>query len=298
MKLSPSAGIRNALTYLSNPLNSRKALLPAAAAHTATAHTAATMPPAAPVRHILGSSLTVSKPTWWLESRFHFSFADYYNPKNMNFGALRVLNDDLVKPKAGFGAHPHRDAEIFSYIVTGELAHKDSMGNYESLPRGCVQYMSAGTGVVHSEMNDGDKTCRFLQIWLTPDQRGHDPQYGSATYEAADRHNRLLHMLGGTGAVPSWPTIQKGRCINLHQDANVFVSESDPGVQHDITLAAGRQAYLVCIEGSLSVGTSDAETVLKQRDAAELVADKKPVYLSLKAGEQGTHFMLIELKIG
>ncbi len=94
---------------------------------------------------------------------------------------------------------------------------QDSMGNYESLPRGCVQYMSAGTGVTHSEMNDGDKTCRFLQVWLTPDQRGHSPQYGSAQYSKDDRHNKLLHLLGGTGAVPSWSTIQAGRCIKLHQ---------------------------------------------------------------------------------
>ncbi len=91
------------------------------------------------------------------------------------------------------------------------------MGNYESLPRGCVQYMSAGTGVVHSEMNDGDKTCRFLQVWLTPDQRGHTPQYGSAQYDRQDRHNKLLHMLGGTGPVPTWSTFQAGRCIKLHQ---------------------------------------------------------------------------------
>ncbi|PRW58902.1 pirin domain-containing [Chlorella sorokiniana] len=254
------------------------------------------MAPVSPIRHIPASGLTVSKPTWWLESRFHFSFADYYNPKNMNFGALRVVNDDLVKPKAGFGAHPHTNAEIFSYIVQGELSHRDSMGNYESLPRGCVQYMSAGTGVVHAEMNDGDKTCRFLQVWLTPDQRGHKPQYGSARYEKQHRHNKLLHLLGGTGAVPQWKNIEAGEAIALHQDANVFASESDAGVSHDITLAAGRQAYLVCIEGSMTVSTSDTEVALSQRDAAELVADRKPVYLQLTAGDKGSHFLLIEMK--
>ncbi|KAL4434154.1 hypothetical protein ABPG75_000595 [Micractinium tetrahymenae] len=255
-------------------------------------------PGAASVRHIPAEKLAVSKPTWWLESRFHFSFADYHNPSNTNFGALRVVNDDLVKPKAGFGAHPHRDAEIYSYVLQGELSHKDSMGNYESLGRGCVQYMSAGTGVTHAEMNDGDKTCRFLQVWITPDRRGHEPQYGSSSYDKADRHNKLLHILGGTGAVPAWPGLQKGRCITLHQDANVFVSENDAGVQHDITLGAGRQAYLVCMEGSLTVATGESETHMKQRDAAELVADKKPDYLSLKAGSEGAHFMLIEMKQG
>jgi redox-sensitive bicupin YhaK (pirin superfamily) len=99
---------------------------------------------------MLAASLHVSKPTWWLESRFHFSFADYWDPQRMNFGALRVVNDDYVQPKAGFGTHPHRDAEIFSYVLEGQLSHKDSMGHKEALGRGCVQYMSAGTGVMHS----------------------------------------------------------------------------------------------------------------------------------------------------
>lgn len=96
------------------------------------------------------ASLHVSKPTWWLESRFHFSFADYWDPQRMNFGALRVVNDDFVQPRAGFGSHPHRDAEIFSYVLDGQLSHQDSMGHKEALGRGCVQYISAGTGVVHS----------------------------------------------------------------------------------------------------------------------------------------------------
>ncbi|PSC75914.1 pirin domain-containing [Micractinium conductrix] len=251
---------------------------------------------AASVRHIPASSLHVAKPTHWLVSRFHFSFADYYNPKNMNFGALRVLNDDLVKPRNGFGAHPHSNAEIFSYILSGELSHADSMGRVESLPRGCVQYMSAGTGVVHEEMNNGDATCRFLQVWMTPDARGHKPQYGSASYDKVDRHNQLLHLLGGTGAVPAGPNVKEGKCIKLHQDANVFVSESDAGVQHSITLGAGRQVYLTCAEGSLTVGTGETETQLKEQDAAELVAAKTPGYITLTAGPEGAHFMLIEMK--
>lgn len=164
------------------------------------------------LRKIPESALHVSKPTWWLESRFHFSFADWYDRSRMNFGALRcvpwhieheptigacrdrpairrVVNDDLVQPRAGFGTHPHTNAEIFSYVVrgpcprepalfhgihvsqlpawvvdAGELTHADSMGNRESLPRGCVQFMSAGSGVTHSEMNDGSEVCRFLQV--------------------------------------------------------------------------------------------------------------------------------------
>ncbi|GIM07422.1 hypothetical protein Vretimale_11516 [Volvox reticuliferus] len=203
----------------------------------------------ATVARVPHSSLHLSKPTWWLESRFHFSFADYWDPARENFGVLRVLNDDLVKAGAGFGAHPHRDAEIFSYVVAGQLSHADSMGNKEALPRGCVQYMSAGTGVVHSEMNEGSETCRFLQLWITPDRRGHKPQYGSSVYDKADRHNRLLQILGGTGASPAWPKTAKPQSIHLHQDANVFVSESDPLTRFELSLGPKRQAYMVCIEG-------------------------------------------------
>lgn len=229
--------------------------------------------------------------------RFHFNFADFWGGRD-SFGALRVVNDDLVKPRAGFGTHPHRDAEIFSYIVDGELSHKDSIGNKESLPRGCVQYLSAGTGITHSEMNDGDKTCRFLQVWITPDQRGHAPQYGSTRYQKADRHNRLLHILGGTGAVPTWSTVSSNQPIKLHQDTNVFVSESDAGVEHQVVLGPRRQAYLVCIEGSMQVSGPRGEPLeLTQRDAADLVADRSsPLHLTLAAGAQGAHFMLIEMQ--
>lgn len=178
--------------------------------------------PASSVRIYPSKLLHVSKPTWWLESRFHFSFADYYDPNRMNFGALRVLNDDLVQPKAGFGTHGHKDAEIFSYVVDGFLSHKDSMGNVESLPRGCVQYLSAGRGITHSEMNQHDEICRFLQIWFTPDAKGHTPQYGSSQYGKADRHNKLLLVLGGTGSVPTWEKVSIPNSIKLHQDANVF----------------------------------------------------------------------------
>ncbi|CAL8467958.1 g7496 [Coccomyxa elongata] len=246
----------------------------------------------ASLRKISNAFLHVSKPTWWLESRFHFSFADYYNPKNTNFGVLRVLNDDLVKGHAGFGTHSHRDAEIFSYILDGNLMHADSMGNKESLPRGAVQYLSAGSGIRHSEMNDWDETTRFLQIWITPDQRGHKPQYGSRVHAHEDRHNRLLHLLGGTGIPLAWNNVHSvGQPISLHQDVNVYVSENDPNVAQEIALGEGRQAYLVAIEGSLDVnGTS-----LEQRDAVELVAGSQQMPVTLTSGNIGSHFMLIEM---
>ncbi len=107
----------------------------------------------------------------WLKSKFHFSFAEYFNPDNMNFGVLRVINDDLVAPHTGFNLHPHADMEIISYVVEGELTHGDSMGNKSTITRGHVQYMSAGTGVYHSEHNLGENVLRFLQIWILPDRK-------------------------------------------------------------------------------------------------------------------------------
>ncbi|GIM07420.1 hypothetical protein Vretimale_11516 [Volvox reticuliferus] len=248
----------------------------------------------ATVARVPHSSLHLSKPTWWLESRFHFSFADYWDPARENFGVLRVLNDDLVKAGAGFGAHPHRDAEIFSYVVAGQLSHADSMGNKEALPRGCVQYMSAGTGVVHSEMNEGSETCRFLQLWITPDRRGHKPQYGSSVYDKADRHNRLLQILGGTGASPAWPKTAKPQSIHLHQDANVFVSESDPLTRFELSLGPKRQAYMVCIEGDLSANNVKLDT----RDGARITgsSDSGPSPLILTAGPSGAHFLIVEME--
>ena len=112
----------------------------------------------------------------WLESRFHFSFAEYRDFNNMHFGALRVLNDDIVHPQSGFGMHPHNDMEILSYIVDGEITHKDSMGNERTLHRGEVQYMSAGTGVMHSEYNNHkSKDLRLLHIWILPPHKGLPP---------------------------------------------------------------------------------------------------------------------------
>ncbi|KAF6258903.1 RmlC-like cupin [Scenedesmus sp. NREL 46B-D3] len=251
--------------------------------------------PSAAVRLVPAASLHVSKPTWWLESRFHFSFADYWDPERMHFGALRVMNDDLVKPRAGFGRHPHRHAEIFSYILQGNLSHADSMGSSEALPRGCVQYMSAGRGVTHSEMNDHDETCRFIQVWLTPDTTAPgygEPKYGSTRYTKADRHNQLLHMLSGTGPSPAWHSVNGGMApIRLHQDGNVFVSESDAGAAYELQLAARRQAYILCMEGSMRVNSDQ----LQARDAAKLKgADDSATLLKLSTAE-GAHFMVIEM---
>ena len=126
---------------------------------------------------------------------FHFSFASYHNPQNENFGVLRVLNDDEVKPNSGFNTHPHRNMEIFSYVINGKLTHRDSTGNHEVLSRGHVQYISAGTGVSHSELNEQDNWCRFLQIWILPEKMNLPVQYVLHKYCYEERKNKFLQEI-------------------------------------------------------------------------------------------------------
>ncbi len=214
-----------------------------------------------------------------LVSRFHFSFAEYFNPKNMQFGVLRVLNGDQVQPGTGFETHPHENIEIVSYCVDGELTHGDSMGHKETLQRGDVQYLSAGTGITHSEMNDSrDKLLRFLQIWILPDKRGVTPQYGSKRFFRSDRLNRLLHVVSGIGG---------NGAITEHQDINIFTSEIDEGKEVDFRQETGRQSYLVCIEGNL-----DADgTLLTERDAAEITCEGRIIFKAI----QKAHLIIIEM---
>lgn len=214
----------------------------------------------------------------WLRSLFHFSFAQYYNPSNMNFGVLRVINDDLIEAHEGFDMHPHRDMEIVSYVLDGALTHGDNMGNENTISRGHVQYMSAGTGVVHSEHNRADELARLLQIWIVPDQRGYKPQYGDHRFEAKDRHNQWLQIVSSTkGTAP----------IKIHQDANISVLELDAGKTITFEVKADRQAYLVLIEGKSLVNGVQ----LDMRDALESVEES----LTLEA-QENSHYLVIEMR--
>lgn len=214
----------------------------------------------------------------WLQSIFHFSFADYYNPSNMNFGVLRVINDDLVKSNTGFGLHPHRDMEIISYVVDGELNHGDTMGNKNTITRGHVQYMSAGTGIAHTEYNYGQTTSRFLQIWLVPDQHGLTPNYGDHRFEWKDRENKWLQIVSDiTGDAP----------IKIHQDANIYVTQLDPDKEISFQVGPGRQAYLVQIEGSSEINS----ITLNERDALEIVEED----ILIKAKDL-SHVLVVEME--
>lgn len=214
----------------------------------------------------------------WLKSKFHFSFAEYYNPKNMNFGVLRVINDDLINPHTGFDTHPHKDMEIISYVVKGQLTHGDSMGNKSTLSRGQVQYMSAGTGVYHSEHNLGEEVTRLLQIWILPDKTGYEPNYGEYRFPWEERKNRWLHMVSNKeGDSP----------IKINQDINLLALELEEGNEIEYEVKEDRQAYLVQIEGISSI--NDIE--LNQRDAMEIVEEN----IRLRA-KSLSHFLIIEME--
>lgn len=214
----------------------------------------------------------------WLRSVFHFSFAEYYNPKNINFGMLRVINDDLIEPNTGFDMHPHQNMEIISYVVDGELTHSDSMGNTNTITRGHVQYMSAGTGVYHSEHNMGRETLRLLQIWIFPDKSGYEPSYGDHQFNWDDRKNKWLHMVSSrTGDAP----------IKINQDMNIYALELDKGKEIAFSIKKGRQVYMVQVEGSSETN----QIPLHARDSLECTEEA----LLIKAKET-SHLLILEMQ--
>jgi redox-sensitive bicupin YhaK (pirin superfamily) len=223
----------------------------------------------------------------WLDSHFHFSFAEYYNPQNTHFGILRVMNDDLVQPGTGFDTHPHENMEIISYVVNGELTHRDSMDNERTLTRGQVQYMSAGTGVFHSEYNHGNELLRFFQIWIFPDKEGYKPNYGDYRFRLEDRNDRWLPLATGTENKNS------SAPIKIHADINAWAAIISPGKSLDFEVAPGRQAYLALIEGGARLqGKEGSSAALSMRDAAEIRGES----FTVTAGEDGpAHTLVIEM---
>lgn len=209
----------------------------------------------------------------WLKSFHTFSFADYYAPAHMGFRALRVINEDRVQGGKGFGTHPHRDMEIISYVLSGALQHKDSMGTGSIIRPGDVQRMSAGTGVTHSEFNASpSELVHFLQIWILPDQRGHAPSYEQKHFTEADRQNQLRLVASPDGRDGS---------LTIHQDASLFAGllESGKVVAHD--LKAGRSAWLHVARGKVVV----EGTPLGAGDAGAFESDGSDSKISVTASE-------------
>ena len=163
----------------------------------------------------------------WLESRFHFSFADYRNPNNMNFGVLRVLNDDIIHGNSGLDTHSHENMEIISYVVRGEITHKDSLGNVETLEKGEVQYLSAGKGIYHSEHNLNSEDLRLLQMWIIPPKKDLLKLYGFYKYTKEQRQNKLLHVVS---------SLNGNSKVKIYQDINIFVAEAEKGKTLDFKI--------------------------------------------------------------
>ncbi|KRC19254.1 pirin family protein [Acidovorax sp. Root217] len=217
----------------------------------------------------------------WLHSYHSFSFAGYHDPEHMGFGNLRVINEDRIAAGMGFGTHGHRDMEIISYVLSGELAHKDSMGNIKGIPPGDVQRMSAGTGVQHSEFNHAEgQTTHFLQIWLLPDVQGIAPGYEQKAFTDAEKRGTLRRVASPDGADGS---------VTVHADATIYAGLFDGGESATLALDPARKTYVHLVRGALQVNgqalsAGDAALIEKEtalalaegRDAEVLVFDLAP----------------------
>lgn len=194
----------------------------------------------------------------WLKSFHSFSFAGYYDPQHMGFGNLRVINEDRIAPGTGFGTHGHRDMEIISYVLSGELAHKDTMGNVKGIPPGDVQRMSAGRGVQHSEFNHAkDQTTHFLQIWIQPNVTGIEPGYEQKSFPTAEKRGRLRLVASPDAADGS---------VLIHADARVYAGLFDGAEAATLALDPARLGYVHLVRGELTVNG----TRLAAGDAAKL----------------------------
>lgn len=217
----------------------------------------------------------------WLESYHTFSFAEYYNPERMHFGALRVLNDDRVEAGMGFGTHPHENMEIISIPLSGDLEHKDSMGNVAIIKNGDIQVMSAGTGIQHSEYNKSkEKVVRFLQIWLIPNKKNVTPRYGQITLNINDRRNKLQQIVS--------PNVDdEGVWVNQNAWFHLGTFDKDVAATYSIKLP-GNGVYAFVLEGEFTIG----EYHLKRRDGLGLWDTDK---ISIQATSQDAEILLMEV---
>lgn len=216
----------------------------------------------------------------WLSTYWHFSFDNYYDPDNMGWGALRVFNDDVVQPSTGFPTHAHREMEIITYVLEGELEHKDSTGGLGRIHPGEVQRMSAGTGIRHSEYNPSAETpVHLLQMWIIPATNGLSPSYEQQQFSAGQRQGRLLPIASGRG---------ESGTVKLHQDASIYVSDLGQSDRLTHSLEGGRRAYLFVIDGDLQLNEADA---LTRGDQARIENERELRFATAHASQ----FLLIDL---
>lgn len=204
----------------------------------------------------------------WLNSHHSFSFADYFDAEHVEYGPLRVINEDRVVPGAGFGEHGHRDMEIISYVLAGELAHKDSIGNGSVIRPGDVQRMSAGTGIRHSEFNPSNsKPVHFLQIWIQPDVQGIAPSYEEKRFAEDEKRGRLRLIASSDGAQGS---------VLVRQDVRLYAGLFDGAKTATLALAQGRRAYVHVARGTITADgvRLQAGDALKLEDVRELIVEQ------------------------
>ncbi len=189
----------------------------------------------------------------WLSTWHHFSFSDYFDPRNVQFGPLRVFNDDIVQPASGFPPHSHRDMEIVTYVLEGELEHHDNQGHRGRVQPGEVQVMSAGTGITHAERNPSASTpLHLLQMWIMPRTRGLKPRWEQQRFPREARHGRLLPVVTASGAAAAG-----AGTLQIDQDATLYVASLEPGQSVTHTTAADRRAYLFVISGAVAVNGTE-----------------------------------------
>lgn len=215
----------------------------------------------------------------WLDTHFSFSFADYYDPRHMGFRNLRVINEDFIEPAQGFPKHGHRDMEIVTYVIDGELSHRDSMGNGETIFPHEVQRMTAGTGVLHSEYSSPTDRTHLLQIWILPEKQNLTPGYEQKLFPAEEKSDRLKLIAskgGGDGSV------------HINQDVSVYASILNEGKTVDQQLADGRHAWIQLISGSVDVNGFTL-------DAGDGAAISEETALKIRAYENNSEFLLFDL---
>jgi redox-sensitive bicupin YhaK (pirin superfamily) len=217
----------------------------------------------------------------WLDTRWHFSFADYYDERNMNWGPLRVFNDDVVQGGGGFDFHPHKDMEIVSYIIDGALEHRDRLGNRHVNRAGEVQVMSAGKGIVHAESNPSPTDpMRLIQLWILPRHKNLPPRWEQRPFTKEDRHNRLLPVVSPDEA-------RAESSLTIDQDASIFVSSLDAGKAVTHTARPGRHAYFFVIGGEVQLNGQ----TLNAGDQARIVDETTMTIAATKDAE----LMLLDL---
>lgn len=216
----------------------------------------------------------------WLKTYLLFSFDQYYDPRNIHFGNLRVFNDDTIIPNSGFGTHPHREMEIVTIILNGTITHRDSMGNETKITKGEVQRMTAGTGITHSEHNLDPEELHLYQIWFLPRESRLKPSYEQFQYNPADRKNRLHKVVSGSG--------EKGH-VTIHSDADIYLSDLDSGNSLAYPLGSEKGLFLYVTSGILSVNGQ----IVAQGDQARI--DSEPT-VTITA-EQDAEFILIDVTL-